>query len=278
MPRIPARSLQRLFAATLLLAATAAVAKQPPDEPDNLLNDRVTLQAGLVSSSNHTTVRYDSTAGTPGTVLDGEKDLALPSRKLIGRAELMFRMKERHRIHIANYYLPLDRRATTLLQKTVNFGNTTYNVNDVVQSELQMRLLAINYTYSFVKNDRVELGASLGFDVIGFEAAATVAARLRTEREDRSAPAPLGGLDGTLRISSRFYAEARAQYLKVNVQNVKGTLETFEANVLYRASHNVTFGLGYSGFKVDVDSLKVSDSGQFVLRSAGPQLFARVGF
>lgn len=278
MPPIPRRPLDRVLAVTLTLAATAAVAKPPPDEPDNLLNDRVTLQAGLVSSSNQTTVRYDSSAGTPGTTLDAEKDLGLPPKKLIGKAELMFRMKKRHRIRIANYYLPLDRQATVLLQRTVNFGNTTYNVNDVVQSELKMRLLAINYTYSFVKNDRVELGASLGFDVIGLEAAATVAARLRTERADRSAPAPLGGLDGTVRISSRFYAEARAQYVKADVQNVRGTLETFEANVLYRMSPNVTFGLGYSGYKVDVNSFRVGDSAQFVLRSTGPQLFARVGF
>jgi hypothetical protein len=278
VPLIPSRPISRLLAAVLLLAATAALAKPPPEEPDNLLNDQLTLQAGLVSSSNHTTVRYDSTAGTPGTVIDGEKDLALPSRKLIGRAELMFRMKTRHRVHIGNYYLPLDRRATTLLQKTINFGNTTYNVNDVVASELKMRLLVINYGYSFVKTDRVELAASLGFDVVGFEAAATVAARLRTEREDHSAPAPLVGLDGTVRFSSRFYGEARAQYLKVNVQTVKGTLDTFEANLLYRLSPNGTIGLGYSGFKVDVDSQKATDSGLFQLRSTGPQLFVRVGF
>jgi hypothetical protein len=278
VPPIPTRPLDRLLAATLLLATTVAVAKPPPDEPDNLLNDRLTLQAGLVSSSNHTTLRYDSTAGTPGTVIDAEKDLALPTRKLLGRAELAFRMKERHRMRISNYFLPLDRHATTTLQKTINFGDTTYNVNDVVASELNMRLLAITYSYSFVKNDRAELAASLGFDVIGFEAAATVAARLRDERKDRSAPAPIVGVDGTFRISSRWYAEARAQYLKADVQNVKGTLDTFEANVLYRLSPNVTFGLGYSAFKVDVESYKVGDSGLFQLHSAGPQLFARVGF
>ena len=275
---IPSRSPAALLSAALLLAATAAVAKPPPDEADNLLNDRLTLQAGLVSSSNATTIRYDATAGTPGTDVNAENDLKLPARKLIGRAELMFRMKERHRVRIQNYYLPLDRRATTLLQSTINFGNTTYNVNEAVASELKMRLLAINYTYSFIKNEKVELGASIGFDVIGFQAAASVPARLRTERVDRSAPAPLAGLDATARLSSRFYAEGRAQYLKANVQTVNGTFETLEANVLYRLSPNVTFGLGYSRFKINVDSLKVGDSGQFQLRSVGPQLFGRVGF
>ena len=275
---IPSRSPAALLSAALLLTATAAAAKPPPDEADNLLNDRLTLQAGLVSSSNATTIRYDATAGTPGTDVNAENDLKLPARKLIGRAELMFRMKERHRVRIQNYYLPLDRRATTLLQSTINFGNTTYNVNEAVASELKMRLLAINYTYSFIKNEKVELGASIGFDVIGFQAAASVPARLRTERVDRSAPAPLAGLDATARLSSRFYAEGRAQYLKANVQTVNGTFETLEANVLYRLSPNVTFGLGYSRFKINVDSLKVGDSGQFQLRSVGPQLFGRVGF
>ncbi len=278
MPAPPFRSIARPLAVGLLLASTAAAARPPVEEPDNLLNDTLTLQAGLVSSSNHTTIRYDSTAGTPGTVIDGEKDLGLPSRKLVGRAELMFRMKTRHRVHIGNYYLPLDRRATVPLEKTINFGNSTYNVGDVVASSLKVRLLAINYTYDFVKTDRVELGASLGFDVIGFEASATVAARLRSETQDRSAPAPLAGLDGTVRLSSRFYGEARAQYVRANVQEVHGSLQTYEANLLYRLSPNVTFGLGYSGFKVDVDSLKATDGGQFVLRSSGPQLFARVGF
>ena len=278
MPLIPTRSIDGLLAAVLLLATSAAVARPPPEQPDNLLNDQLTLQAALVESTNHTTIRYDASAGTPGTVVDAENDLGLPSHKLIGHAELMFRMKTRHRVHIGNYFLPLDRHATKQLDQTINFGDTTYNVNDVVASELNMRLLELTYSYSFIKNDRAEIAASLGFDVVGFEAAATVAARLRTEREDHSAPAPLGGLDGTVRLSNRWYAEARAQYLKVNVHQVSGTLETFQANALYRLNPNVTFGIGYSGFKVDVESFKVGESGIFQLRSTGPQLLARVGF
>lgn len=278
MPLTSSRIPVRLLAAALLLASAAAAAKPPVEEPDNLLNDRFTLQAGLVSASVKTTVRFDSTAGTLGTAIDGEKDLGLPARKLIGRGELMFRMRDRHRIRIGNYFLPLDRRASTVLKKTVDFGDTTYNIDETVTSQLNMRLFAITYTYSIVKNDRVDLGASLGFDVVGFEAMASVPARLRTEREDRSAPAPLGGLEGAVRISSRFYGEARAQYLKVNVSNVRGTMKTYEANVLYRLMPNVTFGLGYSGFAVNVDSEKVGDSGRFDLKTNGPQLFVRVGF
>jgi hypothetical protein len=270
--------LKRLLAGALLFGCGGAFARPPADAPDNLLNDRFTLQAGFILSSNRTELRRDSSAATIGTDVNAENDLGLAQRKLVGLGEVMFRMRERHRIRLATYFVPLDRSATKVLTKTINFGNTTYNVNDTVNSELQVRLLAVQYTYSLVKTDRVEFGASLGFDVIGFDAHATVPARLRTERYDRSGPAPLAGLDGAVRISHRFYVEARAQYLSVDVSNVRGVLRTFDASVLYRLMPNVTFGAGFNGYDISVDARKTGDSGRVSLRSTGPQVFARVGF
>ena len=278
MPKTPACRFSRCVAAAILFTSSAALARPPDEGPDNLLNDRFTLQAGFIQTSNQTGIRLDSSAGTPGTDINAENDLGLAKRKLTGLGEIMFRMRERHRIRVATYFLPLDRRATTVLARTLDFGNTTYNVNDTVASQLQVRLLSVNYTYSFVRTERVEFGASLGFDVIGFDAMATIPARLRTEDDSRSGPAPLAGLDGTVRISSRFYAEARAQYLKVDLSNASGTFKAFDASVLYRLNPNVTFGIGYTGYNVSVDWVTSANSGSFGLRSIGPQAFARVGF
>jgi len=278
VPKTPACRFSRCVAAAILFTSSAALARPPDEGPDNLLNDRFTLQAGFIQTSNQTGIRLDSSAGTPGTDINAENDLGLAKRKLTGLGEIMFRMRERHRIRVATYFLPLDRRATTVLARTLDFGNTTYNVNDTVASQLQVRLLSVNYTYSFVRTERVEFGASLGFDVIGFDAMATIPARLRTEDDSRSGPAPLAGLDGTVRISSRFYAEARAQYLKVDLSNASGTFKAFDASVLYRLNPNVTFGIGYTGYNVSVDWVTSANSGSFGLRSIGPQAFARVGF
>jgi len=276
--KTPACPVSRCVAVVMLFGSAAALARPPDEQPDNLLNDRFTLQAGFILTSNQTGVRLDSSAGTPGTDINAENDLGLAQRKLTGLGELMFRMRERHRIRVATYFLPLDRRATTVLARTLDFGNTTYNVDDVVASQLQVRLLSLNYTYSFVKTDRMELGASLGADVISFDAMATIPARLRTEDDSRSGPAPLAGLDGTIRISSRFYAEARAQYLRVDLSNASGTFKAVDASLLYRLNPNVTFGIGYNGYDVNVDWVTSANSGRFGLRSIGPQAFARVGF
>lgn len=267
----------RLLPLLLLAACATAAAKPPAEQPDNLLNDTFTLQAGLMLSSNQTNIRYDSAAGTVGTVINGENDLALPSHKLTGMGELMFRVHKRHTIRLSDYYLPLDRRATTLLTQTVNFGNSTYNIGDEVSSELQVRMLGLAYTYSFIQNDRLELGASLGFNVIGLSASLSVPARLVAEYDEVSTPVPLAGLEGTVRMSSRFYLEARFQDVHVHINDVQGSLEVYQGNLLYRLSPNVTFGLGYNGYSVDADIESTGNAGHFALKSGGPQLFVRVG-
>jgi len=272
------RILPLVLAPVAALVVSVAHARPPEKQADNLLNDRFGLQAGVIYSGTTTDVRFDADAGTLGTDLSGEDDLGLGKNKVLARGDVWFRMKERHRARISSYFIPLNRRANTVLDRTIDFGNETFNVNERIESELKLNLLAITYAYSFVKNDRMELGASLGFDIVEFEAKATVPARLRTEREERSGPAPLVGLDGTVRIHGKWYAEARAQYLKVNISDVKGTLKTYDVNVMYRLHPNVTLGLGYSGFGINVDSTNLGDSGLIDISTGGPMLFARVGF
>lgn len=274
----PKPFLRLVLTLTALGATSSAFARPPVEAPDNLINDRFTLQAGFILSSNVTDLRRDSSVGTVGTEVSAENDLGLGSRKLTGFGEVMFRMRERHRIRLSDYFLPLDRRGTTVLANTINFGDTTYNVGDTVVSDLKVRSFALTYTYSFIKNTRVELGASIGLNILSFDGQVAVPSRLRTEYAQNSAPAPLGGLDATLRLSSRFYAEARAQYVKGTISGVAASLETYNGSLLYRLMPNVTFGLGYIGYAAHVDISNAGDAGRYRLESKGPQLFARVGF
>lgn len=265
-----------VLAATL--ASAAAHARPPGQEPDNLLNDRLGLQLAFVYSQSTTNFRVDATDGTLGTELNAEDDLGLPESKLLVRGEVWFRMRERHRMRLQSYAVPLDRSGDVTLDQTIRFGDEIYLANERVASKLEVRIMALSYTYSFVKNDRLEAGVSVGFDVVGFDGEATAPERLRTERAERSGPAPLIGFEVAGRLRGPWYAEARGQYMKATVDDVEGSLTTFEVNGLYRLHRNVTLGLGYSSFDVDIDSRDAGDTGRLALKTAGPQLFARVGF
>jgi hypothetical protein len=270
----------RALSAALLLAAGAAHGRPPVEQPDNLLNDEFSLQAAFIRTANTTSLRYDPSTGGTGTNLAVEPELGMPKQKWIGRGELALRIHERHRLRLSTYFVPLDRSGATVLKNSIVFGNTTYNAGEPVQSSLSMRILALSYAYSFVRSDRYEVDGTLGINVLGVEATATAVARLRTESQTNSAPAPVVGIEGTGRLSSRFYVEGRLQYMQVLISDTRGSFKNFEADLLYRMHPNATAGLGYTGFNVGVTSATpgASQNGSFGLRSFGPQLFLRVGF
>jgi hypothetical protein len=269
--------------AAILVVLSAAIsasagARPPPEQHDNLIDDRFAMTAEFVDATNNTQLRLDSSAGTLGTVVNAESDLGLPARKVLGIGDVMFRIGSRWRMQVEYWFVPLDRSGTTTLTKTINFKDDTFQPGDQVNSQLNMHVLAVGWAYSFLRTENYELAASLGFDAIEFSAAATVSSLLSTQREDKSGPAPLAGVQGTLRLSSRWYLGGRFAYLRAGLSDVKGGVTTFEFTTLYRLNPNITFGAGYRSFHIDLTSDQVGSSGMFDLKSAGPLLLVRVGF
>ena len=279
MSLIPARLFDRLLAAVLLLAAGTALGRPPIQQPDNLIDDSFTMQAGLNLTSNSSRIRFDSGSGVLGTVIDPEQQLGMPSRRVLARAEVALRMRERHRIRLTDYYLPLDRDGTAVLRAPLRFGEPpAFAAGQTVDSKLNIRMLALTYTYSFIKTKRIELGTSLGVDLISAEGVLTSRAPARTARSEGSGATPLVGFDSTVRLNRRFYLESRVQIGRFSSHNVRERLTAYDVDVLYRVNPNVTFGFGFSGLDATVESRRTGNPGRLDLITRGPQLFARVGF
>lgn len=271
-------SIRWLGCALALSVVVPALARPPVERPDNLIDDRFELGADLIRGSSDTTLRVDSTHGTLGTVLNAESDLALPKRKLIGSLDVMFRPRDRQRVELNYLFLPFNRHGTTTLAKDVAFKDNAYLGGDVVASELDIRMEGVDYVYSPLRGDRYELGLALGVELIEVLAEATVPTRLEQQREETSAPVPLVGLDGTYRMSSRWYAQGDYKYMRATVNHIHGQVTLWRLDALYRLNHNVTFGIGLRSYDVTVDSRKIGDTGLFTIKTFGPQLSARVGF
>ena len=99
----------------------------------------------------------------------------------------------------------------------------------------------------------------------------------------RADPSPVNprltvGIDATWVVSRRFYVDGRAQYLKVNISNLDGSLGIYEFDVLYRYRPNVSFAVGYSDFTADITSSKRSQAGVFNFSTKGPEMFFRIAF
>jgi len=265
------------FAAALLtlLGAAAAHADNGYLSPTD---ERFRLSLGVMRVGASTALQIDSSSGTPGTYIDAENDFGLESKRYVPKFEVMLRAGNRNRLWLD--YFALDRSDTKVLTKTYTFRNTTLMPGDPALTDASLRAFELTYGYSFLRGQKFELAATLGLNAIDVSARVRVATAVRhiDESENEAGPYPLPGLAATWAISQRFYVDARAQYLKVAINHLSGSLAEYEFNALYRLRPNISFALGYSSVKANLDSTQAANTGQFHFDAKGPQLFVRVAF
>jgi hypothetical protein len=177
-------------------------------------------------------------------------------------------------------YFSLDRTGDAIATQPIIFRDAVIQPGDPMDTSLSIRTLGITYEYSFLHSERYELAATLGVNETDISAGVKVTTPSVhiNETENQAGPFPTLGLDGTYVVSKRFYFDARAQYLKANIDDLQGSLAIFEADALYRLRPNIAFALGYSGTRAHLVSFQAKTSGYFNLNSSGPELFVRVSF
>ena len=262
--------------AVLTLALIASLAQA--DDYLSPTNERVRLSLGVMHLSSTTGLRLDSSQGVPGTAISGENDFGLDRSDFEPKFQAMVRAGERHRLRFD--YFTLDRTGQTTLGKGYVFRDVVLQQGDPVQTKLSWRTLGITYEYSFVHREKFEIAATLGINDTDISASARVSTQTRhvDQREDRAGPLPTIGLDATYVVSKRFYVDARAEYLKIAVNHLDGSLGFYEFDALYRLRPNISFALGYMMAKASLNSRQSGTTGSFSFNSRGPEFFVRIAF
>jgi hypothetical protein len=240
--------------------------------------ERVRISLGAMYAFNKTSIQLDSSTGVPGTPVNGEDDFGLDKHDFEGKIEAMVRVEERHRLWFD--YFSLDRSGQATITQPIIFKDVVLQPGDPLESNLSFRTLGITYGYSFLHSDKYEASVLFGINStdISTRARVTTQARHVDQTEDQAGPFPTAGLDGTYVLSKRFYLDARAQYFKLRVNDLDGSLGMYEFDGLYRLRPNISFALGYSAVVVHLSSTQPTTSGYFDLKSHGPTFFVRVAF
>lgn len=259
---------------TLMLVATFAHA----DDYLSPTNERVRVSLGVMRVSSNTSMRLDSSQGVAGTPVDAEQIFGLDKSDFEPKFQAMVRVGERHRLRFD--YFTLDRTGNTTLTAPLIFRDVVLQTGDPVDTNLSLRTLGISYEYSFVHREKFEVAATIGINDTDISARARVSTQNRhvDQREDQAGPFPSIGLDATYVLSKRFYFDARAQYFKLAVDHLDGTLTFYEVAALYRLRPNISFALGYNSVKADLASRQTKDSGFFDFSTKGPEFFVRIAF
>ena len=266
---------------TFALAATGAglATLAHADDYPSPTDERVRLSLGVMHLASTTNLRLDSSQGVPGTPINAENDLGLDRSDFEPKFQAMVRVDERHRLRFD--YFTLDRTGqTTIAGPPIVFRDVVLPTGDPVRTDLSLRTLGISYEYSFLHREKFEVAATVGINDTDISSRARIATQTLhvDQRAAQAGPFPTLGLDATYVVSQRFYFDGRAQYFKVAIDHLDGSLGFYELDALYRFRPNVSFALGYTAVKATLDSRKPSNSGYVDFGSKGPEIFVRVAF
>jgi len=246
------------------------------------ITDRFYVRGTFFNPAISTTFRIDAQSpgsgvpGAPGTPVSGERDLGLDSRIPQGRIEIMFRLRERNRLRVD--YFETNRRANHVIARQIQFGDETFLSSDQVTSSAQWRQFGLTYTFSVLRNDRVELGLGLGVHFVEAEARGAVDAKQLRQEVSGAGAFPTIPLDFTWRIWRGFSMVARAQYLHASVNNFEGSMGEYHGDFQYRWTPNFSVGAGYTVMKSFLQVDDVHFPGLFRQNVRGPEAFFKVSF
>jgi hypothetical protein len=248
----------------------------PPLPIASPITDHFALRGGFFWGKVDTFGRFDSAKGVEGTPFTAERDLGLTDQARQLRIEIIFRIEERSRLRVN--FLDLRRQADKTINRTIQYGDKTFLVDNPVHSSFDWRQMDLTYTYSFLRRERFELGAGLGIHLLEAEATAQIPRTPQFADFSGAGPFATLALDGIWRISKHWALSGRGQYLRVTIGTVSGMMGDYHADLQYRWKRNLAFGLGYEHQQVELDVRHADPSGVLRLNISGPELFGRLSF
>ena len=253
----------------------------PPSkhEPASPITDHFYIRAAFYSPKYNTNFRVDPTnaaAGVTGTPVNAESDLGLAHRDQRGVVDFMFRLRERNKVRVG--YFEANRSGSQVLANDVVFGNQTFPAGELAQTTFDLQQFNITYTYSFIRNNRFEVGTGLALYFLQIDVIGAVPAQGLRQEVTAATPFPALPLDLTWCLSRRWTATAQAAYLKVNTHNLGGWYLDTHADIQYRWVNNFAVGAGYSSIRTDLTHRNGSFPGVVNMTISGPQVFVRFSF
>jgi hypothetical protein len=270
------------FGAVMLAVGVSAHSQEylsPPPEAASPITDHLAFRAIYFLGKVTTHAQFDPSANINngvGTNFTAEQLLGLSEKADQFRVELVFRLEDRNRLRVN--FLDLRRAGDRELTQQLQFGNTTFNVGEAVQSEFDYREFDLTYTYSFLKGRWYELGAGLGVQLLEAEADADVAATPRFAKFSGAGPFATPALDGTIVFDRHWSLNARAQYLHIAVKSAGGLWEDYHGDLQYRWRRNLAAGLGFEYQEIGLNLNHSNPAGLVRLKLVGPEAFLRASF
>ncbi len=220
---------------------------------EEMLPDGFGLRLGGYSIQNaDTIVRLDAANAPLGTYIDFHDTLGGDTRSTVVRLDGFYRFNERHALGFSWYNVKFT--GSRVLSTDIIWGDFTYPINTQVDSTLKFDVYKLNYQYSLYHNEKVELGAQIGFHVMRAFVGINASGINQAQSQAVTAPLPVWGIFADYKFTPRFSIYYNYQVFFIDYEDkAKGGLQDTLFGVEYRLFRNFALGAAYNRFSLNME-------------------------
>jgi hypothetical protein len=196
--------------------------------------------------------RVDGNSGTPGTVVDLEGDLGVDSSDSVFRVDGYYRFNQKHRLDFSIF--DLSRSASAMIDKDIEWNGALFPVNTTVDSDFDLAIYKLAYTWSFMHRDKGYLGLTAGLYVGEIGMTLTAEAIGEIESNDLTAPLPVIGLRGQYDFTKKLSFRASGEVFSLDYEGFDGSLYDFYAGLDYQLFKHLALGVGVNSVRLVTDA------------------------
>jgi hypothetical protein len=238
--------------------------------------DRFTLTLSGYKPSIDTQVRFDASTQVSGISLDLEDDLLLDDGETLTQYYASLHITRQ--ISLEGSFFELGRSAQTVLNGSIEFGDTVFPVDIDVTTSFAAEVATFGLSWTFLRSDTVEVSASAGGYWMSLAAGIDSATVGQAEVAEADLLLPMAGLSFGWNLTPKLQLMLNGDYMSVDYADFDGSIINLRAGLRYRILEYVGIGVGYDLLEIEVESTSSSFSGLVNYRQCGPKAFLSLRF
>ena len=260
-----------------------------PDEQKKMTEKKVLepwpnfeLDVGAALTTLSSSVRFGTNSGV-GLDVDVEDALNLDSSSLVWFAGGYYRFGSTRRNRFDFSYVSYHRDATTVLGTDIPIFDVIFPEGETVYTEFDFDILRAGYSYSLLKDDRMDIGIGGGLYVMPVKLSISDTT-FGVKSQDITAPLPFLTLRGDFALTQKLFLRAATDVFWLKYGDFEGSILAGRVGIEYNFWKNVGLGLGFNNFLVEVDSESDSNypnidfNGQIDFQYRGLLLYTKIYF
>ena len=200
----------------------------------------------------NSSVSFGSTSSGFGLNVDTEDALNLDSSSFVffGSGYYRFGSTRRHRVDVS--YTSYNRDGTAVLGTNIPIFDVEFPQGATVYTEFNFDIFRAGYSYSLLKDDRMDIAIGGGLYVMPMEFKMS-SSTVGTQSNSITAPLPFFTLRGDFALTPKLFLRAGADLFYLEYSGFTGSIVAGRVAIDYNFWKNVGFGLGFNDFEVEVD-------------------------